>query len=276
MLRYIQAFLIVMALAAVAGYGDLRLERSLLFKPTLEATGPTPESLGLFSEDVSFLAPDGVQLYGFYIPADSAGHKSFDAKRPVFLFCHGLSTNAANCLDEVSLLHAVGADVFIFDYRGYGRSEGEPSENGTYADADGAFTYLAGVRGIPPAQIVVFGESLGSGVAVETARRHPSRALILRSPFTSLPALVSWRYIFFVSWLLFDHYDNLSKIGSLTCPVLILHSTNDEIVPSFMGKTLFDAAREPKTFVSLRGSHFKEYRESESLYTSSVAELLRR
>ena len=277
MIRYIQVALIGVACFLIGAYINTHMERAVLFKNSGGA-GPSPESLGLYSEDVSFLAPDGTQIYGLYIPAtrpDPGAPAPVTKKTRVILFCHGVRSDAAGSLDEISLLNAAGADVLVFDYRGYGHSEGDPSEKGTYADAEGAFNYLAGTRGIPPSQIIIFGESLGSGIAVETARRHTPGGLILRSPFTSLPALANWRYPFFLGWLVRDRYDNLSRIGAINCPLLILHSKDDEVVPFYMGKALYDMAHDPKTLVELKGPHHA-YRQATETYTSAVAEFLKR
>src|SRR5207248_2460746 len=122
---------------------------------------------------------DGVKIKGWFIPG----------VLPTLLFCHGNAGNISHRLDKLQIFHKLGLNVLLFDYRGYGQSEGVPSESGTYADAEAAYRYLTETRKIPPSQIILYGESLGCAVATEMARRHPAAALILESPFTSTVAM---------------------------------------------------------------------------------------
>ncbi|MDE2485631.1 MAG: alpha/beta hydrolase, partial [candidate division NC10 bacterium] len=173
---------------------------------------------------------------------------------------HGNAGNISHRLENIKLRHdRLGTDIFIFDYREYGRSEGRASEEGTYHDGDSAIRYLHSRRDIDPIKIVFLGESLGSAVAVEMATRHGCAALILESSFLSIPEIARVRFPFLpISSLLHTRYDTLSKIGQVRTPLLIVHGENDEIVPFRHGQRLFEAAREPKEFYSIKGAHHND------------------
>jgi hypothetical protein len=208
----------------------------------------TPRALGLDFEDVSLRTVDGVNLNGWFVPAR--------ASRGVVLFFHGNAGNISHRLDWLLMFSRLGYASFIIDYRGYGRSEGKPSEHGTYRDAEAAWAHLTGARGIAPQDIVIFGESLGGAVAARLAAGARPRALVLHSAFTSLPDLGAQIYpIFPVRWLARIEYDTRSHLARLACPLLVAHSPDDEIVPFAHGRALFAAAPEPKSFLELAGGH---------------------
>jgi hypothetical protein len=189
------------------------------------------------------------------------------------LFCHGNGGNISHRLDKAARLRRTGVSLLFFDYRGYGLSEGAPSEQGTYQDAEAAYQWLLqrGAKGV-----VFYGESLGCAVATEMARRHPeARGLILESPFTSTVAMAQLIFPRLpVSWILRYRYDNLAKIPGLRMPLLILHSPQDEIVPFAMGKRLFAAAPEPKRFVEMAGGHNDGYIDFGERYAAEVKRFL--
>lgn len=189
------------------------------------------------AEDVFLEASDGVRLHGWYAPAPEG--------RPTLLWFHGNAGNLEYRRDMFQRLRAMPAGVFLLDYRGYGRSEGKPSEEGLYRDARAAWEWLAART--PPRRIVVFGKSLGSAPACELACRVPCGGLILQSAFTSAPDM-AWRVLplFPARWFMRTKFDNLSKIPRVACPKLFLHSRSDEIVPFAMGERLFAAAGDPK------------------------------
>lgn len=223
------------------------LQERLVFFPGPPSFGD-PSSLGMEFEEVWLTAGDGVRLHAWYLPAAGAG--------TAVLVCHG---NAGTIADRLPLARAfldMGHAVLLFDYRGYGRSEGRPSEVGTYADADAACAHLES-RGIDPAtRLAVFGESLGAAVAIELARRRRVAAVILESAFTSLADVGARAYPFLpVRWLSRIHYPNLDRIGELQSPVMVVHSPDDEIVPFAHGEALYAAAREPKAFLRTAGGH---------------------
>lgn len=223
------------------------LNRKLLYVPSRELVAD-PFRLGLYFEEAVLVASDGPRLHGWWVPHGSPG-------APAVLLLHGNGGNISHRLERLRLLHAAGASVFLLDYRGYGRSEGKPSEEGTYLDAEAARRWLLERKDVPASRLVYHGESLGCGVAVELARRHPPAALILDSAFTSVPEMAKRIFSLPLSWLVKFRYDNLAKLPSIRVPLLVLHSPQDDIVPYEMGRRLFEAAAEPKAFVDLRGGH---------------------
>ena len=228
------------------------LESQFLFFPAAEIH-TTPAAAGLPFEDVHFTAADGTALHGWYLPGEEG--------KPLLLFCHGNAGNIADRIDLLAFLHGLGLPVFIFDYRGYGRSTGEPSEAGSYSDARGALAWLEG-RGWPPRRIVYLGRSLGAGVALQLALEHPPAALVLECAFTSVAAMGRLHYPFLsrlLGWLLGADYDCLAKIPRLKCPLLLVYGAADRIVPVAMGRALFARAPEPKRLLLLPGVDHNDF-----------------
>jgi len=212
----------------------------------------TPADAGLAFEQVTLYADDGVPLSAWWIPADTAGNAPIGAA----IVCHGNAGSIENRIPLALALRRTGLAVLLFDYRGYGNSKGSPSEEGTYLDAEAAWEHVVNARDIPPSRVVLFGESLGGGVAVELASRREVAALILESAFPSVPELGARVYRFLpVGLLARIHYDSGAKIGALSCPVLVMHSPADEIVPIDLGRALYEAASEPRQFVETTGGH---------------------
>jgi fermentation-respiration switch protein FrsA (DUF1100 family) len=222
------------------------LERSFIYFPERELIGD-PADFALPFDDVYFTASDGVRLHGWFVPGDS------DA---TWLWCHGNAGNISYRLDNLRLLHdELRVSVFIFDYRGYGRSQGSPSEQGTYRDAEAALAYVLSRPDVDPERIVYFGRSLGAAVAVELATRRPPFALILESPLPSIAELARHHYpLLPVGGLMRTKYDSLSKIAKVRVPLLVLHGDWDDVVPFESGRKLFEAANEPKRFYTIRGA----------------------
>jgi len=207
-----------------------------------------PGSIGLDFETVRFETADGVKLSGWFIPSDSA--------KGVILFCHGNAGNLSHRLESIQIFHRLGLDVFIFDYRGYGESEGKPTEHGTYEDAKAAWRYLIETRHVIPSRIIVFGRSLGGAIASWLAQSQTPGALVLESTFTSLGDIAATLYPYLpVRLLLRFEYNTAEYLGRVNCPVLIVHSHDDEIMPFDHGRQLFDMAREPKRFLEISGTH---------------------
>ena len=207
-----------------------------------------PGSIGLDFESISFETTDRVKLSGWFIPGENS--------RGVILFCHGNAGNISHRLESIQIFHQLGLDVFIFDYRGYGQSEGKPTEPGTYKDAEAAFQYLIEERQVSQNKVIVFGRSLGGAVASWLAQSHTPGALILESTFTSLPDVAATLYPYLpVRLLLRFKYNTAEYLGRINCPVLIVHSPNDEIMPFSHGRRLFEMAKEPKRFLEITGSH---------------------
>ncbi len=218
-------------------------------------------------EDVTLRTADGVQLAAWYIPAAEA--------RGTVLFCHGNGGNIGSYLGNTSLLRSLGLAVFIFDYRGYGRSQGDPSEEGTYQDAEAAWRYLVEVRGVPPESIIVHGRSLGGAVAARLAADHPARALILESSFTSLPDLGQHLLpLVPVRLIARFQYNTLADVAKVHCPVLVIHSRQDEVIPFSEAQRLLAAAPGPKTLLEIHGSHDSGWAESEEVYAGGIKRFL--
>ncbi len=230
----------------IAGALLLVFEKKLIYFPT-RAHDATPAGLGLAHEEVELVAGDGVRLHGWFLPAKGS--------RLTVLLFHGNAGNISHRLDRALLMQLrLKVDTFLLDYRGYGRSEGSPDEAGTYEDARAAYRWLA-ARGTSPERLVLFGESLGSAVATQLATVVASRALVLESPFTSVPDMARAVYPFLPLWpFVRTRYDTLSKIGALRVPLLILHGERDEVVPFAQGRRVFEAAPEPKRFYAIRGA----------------------
>lgn len=238
------------------------LEQQMLYRPYATFEGD-PSALGLAFENVWLQTSDGVRLHGWWIPGRDGS--------PTLLYCHGNGGNISHRLDRVGIYHGLGYSVFLFDYRGYGKSAGTPNEKGTYRDAAAAWEYLTSIRHIPGTAIVLYGESLGCAIALETALHGPAAGLILESPFTSTVAVAQRLFPQLpVQAIIKNHYDNLAKIALIKMPLLILHSPDDQTVPFAMGQALFDAAPQPKTLVRLRGSHVFGYRDAGSAYPNAL------
>ena len=223
------------------------LDRLFVYFPDTEIF-QTPADRGLEFEDVFLDTSDGVRLHGWYVPG------STDL---TWVWFHGNAGNIANRVDNLAAIHErLGANVFLIDYRGYGRSEGNPSEQGFYRDAEAAVQYLTSHKGLDERKFVLFGRSLGCAVAAETAMRHGAYAVILESPFTSIQAMARRVYPFLpgAGLLVRARYDSLSKIGNVRAPVMVLHGDADDIAPFDMGREVFDAANEPKRFHAIEGA----------------------
>ena len=222
-----------------------------------------PGNIGLSFENVSFETTDGVKLSGWFIPCDGA--------RGVILFCHGNAGNISHRLDSIQIFHQLGLDIFIFDYRGYGQSEGKPSESGTYRDVEAAWQYLIKERQCMPDKIIIFGRSLGGAIAAYQACSHKPGALILESTFTSVPDLGAKVYPFLpVKLISRFKYDTEGYLERVNCPVLIVHSPDDEMMPYKHGQRLFEAANEPKEFLKISGSHNEGFIISGKLYEEGL------
>lgn len=219
----------------------------LIFQPTRMLTA-SPDAIGLEYEDVTLRSTEDIRLHGWYIPANAA--------RGVVLFLHGNAGNIAHRLATLELLHQVGLSTFIIDYRGYGDSEGKPSERGTYADAESAWNYLTMERGIKSDNIVIFGRSLGGAVAAWLATRVKPGGVILESTFTSLEQMAQEHYPYVpVSLLLRHKYPVRDYLPAINAPLLLIHSENDEIVSFSHAKTLYSAASGARELKIIHGTH---------------------
>lgn len=263
-LKSILPVLVLAILAVYAGLGALLyfVQDRLVYVPT---TGhiDTPASLGLPYREVSFVSTDGLRLSAWLVRTSKP--------RGTVLFCHGNYGNISHLLDPIRVFTGLGFDILVFDYRGYGQSEGKPSEAGTYLDAEAAWTFLVQEEGVDPARLVICGRSLGGPIAARLARQHPPGALLLESTFTSLPALGSRRYPFFpVRRLARYTYDTLGQLSGINCPILVVHSREDGLIPFEQGQELYAAANLPKEFLEISGGHGNAFAVSEPQYRAGL------
>ncbi len=263
-------FSLLMAVVAgyllLAGWVYLRQD-SMVYHPhpVLETT---PAAIGLDYDDIRLTTADGVSIHGWFVPGP-------DAPCRVVLFCHGNAGNIAHRLDSLKIFHDMGLSVLMFDYRGFGQSEGKPTEPGTYLDAEAVWEHLVTARGFKPSEVIVFGRSLGGAVASHIAAQKPAAALILESTFTSLPDLGAKFYPYLPVRLLARHrYNNIKHLQKVRCPVLVVHSSEDELIPFEHGKALYAAAPEPKMFVAISGGHNSGFLTSGTVYVDGMRSFL--
>lgn len=212
---------------------------------------------------------DGPRIHGWFISCSGTSEKTL-------LFLHGNAGNISHRLEKCHVFLKLGLNVLIIDYRGYGQSEGKPTEKGTYLDADAAYGYLGEELHLNPGQIVVYGESLGTAVAVDLVSRMPCGGLILEAPFTSIADVAKRMFRGLPIGLLARHrYDSLRKIRSIDVPLLLLHSRQDELFPLNYAERLLEAAQGPKRLVELRGSHSDAFFVSLPEVNVAIEEFLR-
>jgi pimeloyl-ACP methyl ester carboxylesterase len=222
------------------------LERAFVCFPEKAHNG-RPEDFGLQTRDLYFETQDRVKIHGWLFVRDP--------EAPFLLWCHGNAGNISHRLDNIARLQSVGINVFIFDYRGYGKSEGSLSEQGFYLDGEAAWATLLREGPVPPDRVVLFGRSLGCAMAADLATRVPAAGLILESGFPHLGAMAKVHYPFvFSERFLSGRFDALSRLKRTKMPVLVLHGDRDTIVPIRLGRRLFEAAPEPKKWHEIKGA----------------------
>jgi uncharacterized protein len=224
------------------------LERSMIYYPSVYPEGNwNAEDFGLTVEDCWFTTPDSIRLHGWFASSDSATR--------TLLWFHGNAGNITHRLDNLRLLIDRGINVFIFDYRGYGRSEGEPDEQGLYADGRAAFDFLVDRKNINPEDIIFFAQSLGTAIAVDVALDRTPAGIILEAAFTDAKAMARVLLpLVPVGSMLKTKFDNIGKIKKLRIPVLVIHGDRDSIVPYELGEKLYEAANQPKKFYTIPGA----------------------
>jgi fermentation-respiration switch protein FrsA (DUF1100 family) len=232
-----------------------QLLRSFFFQPE-RGFMMTPDQLGLDHEDIVFRTEDGSGLHGWYISNGRAGEHP-PAQKVIILMMHGVAGNISHRVESAAALcRELDANAFLFDYRGYGRSSGEPTEEGTYKDAQAAFYALCRRPEVDPKHIVLFGHSLGGAVAIDLAVHLGSciLGLVVESSFTTGREIARLLLPIVPGNMVPDFYDSQSKIGEVQAPVLITHAEDDELLPTAMGEALFEAARQPKFYYSVPGA----------------------
>ncbi len=243
-----RVFRLVIVLGAGLALGGIMrgsLVEALLFHPS-PGIDLAPAQLGLDAEERYLATEDGVKIHSFFLKAPGATRG--------LLFLHGNAGNASHRLPNAGRLAALGVHVLLLDYRGYGRSEGRPSEAGVYADARAGLRAVVEGAGLPEERVVLFGRSLGGAVAVDLAQERPLGGVILESTFSSLEDAGRSMFGPLGAWVARGRFDSASKIDHVTAPLLFFHGDRDEVVDLSLGRRLFEHAPEPKTFELLQGA----------------------
>ena len=235
----------------------------------LESNG---SELGRPFEDVHFQTSDGVGLNGWFFPADADSSR----KHLIYLLCHGNAGNISHRLEHCAALLETGASVFIFDYRGYGRSQGRPGEEGTYRDAQAAHQWLR-QKGFAATNIIALGESLGGGVASELALRESLGGLVLQSTYTSIPDVGAELFPWLpVRWISTIKYDTRSRLPRIKVPLIVMHSREDGLIGFPHAEKNFAAANEPKMMWEISGGHNQFLEGDRALYLEGLNKFLTR
>lgn len=249
-LKHLLRSVLLIGVASYVGFALLVffLQSRFVYYPTRTVL-TTPAAMGLAFEDVRLTTEDGETIAGWYVAATGP-------PRGTSLCFHGNGGNIGDRVDTIKALNDLGMNVLMIDYRGYGQSTGKPTEDGTYRDAHAAWNYLTGVRGEAPSRIAIHGRSLGCAVAARLAADRQPGALVLESPFASVPDMARVQFPWLPTRLCCRfNYDVVSSTAAVKCPVLVAHSPRDEMVPFEQGRRVFEAAPGPKRFVELSGSH---------------------
>ena len=244
--------LLVFALFYVAAMIAIYFAQALFIyapqMPTRELVA-TPTDIGLEYENLNLITVDNENIHAWYIPAKTSTAKTV-------LFFHGNAGNISHRLETIKIYNDLGFNFLILDYRGFGISTGKPSELGTYLDADAAWEYLIKEQKLEPKNIIIAGRSLGGGIAAELAKKVRPALLILESTFTSMTEVSAKHYPFMPTGLIVKHeYETYEKLKDIHCPIVFVHSKNDEVIPYEHSQRNFELANEPKQFIELRGGH---------------------
>ncbi|MBL8796031.1 MAG: alpha/beta hydrolase [Planctomycetia bacterium] len=225
----------------------LLLENKLLYQPFKDTDHWQPPPAGLTVEDVWVQTPDGTRIHGWYFPKEGA--------TGALVYCHGNALNLSHRGGAVrELMDALGESVLLFDYPGYGKSDGSPSEAGCYAAGDAVCDWLTQTKQVPGERLILFGKSLGGGIATDLASRRPHRALVLVKAFTSFPDIAQSQVWFMPArYLVRNKYDNVEKLAKCQRPVAVAAGDCDTLIPWWMGEKLYATANEPKWFYRMAG-----------------------
>ena len=252
-MRLVQTLALILIAFLILAVLTRLFERTFIFFPLRYPAGVwDPALLGVRAEEVWFEAADGARLHGWWIEAE--GEQSI-AGSPVLLWSHGNAGNLTHRAPHAGALARQGLSVFLFDYRGYGRSEGRPSEQGIYLDAEAAYAYLTRIRSIPPQRLILLGVSLGCAPAARLATRVDHAGTILVSPFTSAKAMARRMFLGLpLGFLAAAEFPVSSWVAQRSRPLLVIHGEADTVVPLALGQEVYSAAAEPKQFVTLPGA----------------------
>ena len=229
-----------------------------VFVPS-KSVSNTPAYLKIPFQEVTLRTTDNESIAAWFIPCDSTseftGGKGAE-NAPTVLFCHGNAGNIGDRLESIATFHGMGLNVLIFDYHGYGNSTGKPTEKNTYRGGEAAWNYLVGEKRVSPGRIILFGRSLGGGIASWLAEKHNPAILIMESTFSSAPDMAAQMFPFLPSRLVCQFkYDTRARMRHITCPLIVSHSKEDKTIPFSQAERIFEAANEPKTFIELHGPH---------------------
>lgn len=227
-----------------------------------------PSSVSIPFNDIYITTEDNVRINGWFISNPKAEY--------TLLFFHGNAGNIGDRIDKLRILYQAGANIFIIDYRGFGKSQGRPSEHGFYRDASAAYDYLLNTIGIDQDRIILYGESLGTAVAVDLAFRRKVKALILEGAFSRGRDMAVKIYSFLPGFIFSNSFDSLTKIKGIDAAKLFIHSRDDEIVPFNLARKLYDRAKEPKDFLEIQGDHNSGFLASQQSYISSISAFIGR
>ena len=263
---------LVLALSYLGAIGYVKLnEKTLIFRPGERIVSPSPSRFGLHEKRVTYPSTDGVTLSAWVVPSPLPSDLWL-------LICHGNfgSVGYGGRPEFYASMRDLGINLLAFDYRGFGESDGAPDERGLYEDATASYQYLTRSLGVPPERIVLFGHSLGSGVAIELASRVPAAGLIVEGAYTSIVDRGQELYPYFpIGLMATQRFPSFDRVGLIEMPKLFLHSPEDSVIPYAHGRRLFDEALAPKQFVDVRGGHDNAFRIDKSVYYGAIAEFLR-
>jgi len=241
------------------------MEKRSIYFPMREITA-LPGLVGLPYEEIHFYTSDNKRLNGWFIANNKAEF--------TVVFCHGNAGNIGHRLEKILMLYDLGLSIFIFDYRGYGKSEGVPSESGLFKDANAAYNYLTEERKIGKNNIILYGESIGGVVAIDLAQKVSVRALVTEETFTSIKDMARMAYPFIPHFVFSSKFNAVSRMKNVICPKLIIHSVDDEIVPFHMGEKLFNEASPMKIFLKIRGTHNTAFSDSKKQFVEGIRSFL--
>jgi fermentation-respiration switch protein FrsA (DUF1100 family) len=258
-------FTIITVLAALNVWMYVQ-QAAMIFFPQ-RSLSATPASWGLAYEDVFLTSEDGIQLHGWYVPRQGSDR--------VLLFLHGNAGNISHRGESIVLFHRLGLNVLIIDYRGYGRSQGSPSEQGLYQDANAAWQYLIDARGFDGKDIILFGRSLGGAVAARLASEVQAGGVILESTFSSARDVANYLFPILSRLLVLRYsFDTAGYLKGVASPLLVLHSPDDDIIPFYLGEKVYQAGSEPKVFVRMQGDHNGGFLQSQPRYEQELGRFI--